>query len=202
MAWRRQMRERVLEEAWALASEKGWDRVRVADLAQRAEVSRPSIYAQFGDRAGIGRALVFRETERFLATVADVLQGRSDDVALALEAAVAHALAEAARNPFIVAVVTAARGGTDALLPFLTSRPEPVFSEARHLVTAWLDMAAAERPAALRRDAADVAVRLTVSHMLLPSVRPDATAARVAHAACAVLGVAVPTSSVRRGVAS
>lgn len=87
------MRERVLREAWALAAHDGWDRVRIADLEERAEVSRPSIHKEFGDRAGVGQALVESETKR--------------------------------HSPFIRAVLVAARGGTDALLPFLTSRAGP-----------------------------------------------------------------------------
>ncbi|MGW1862431.1 TetR family transcriptional regulator [Streptomyces collinus] len=188
MAWRKQMRARVLEEAWQLASKAGWDRVRVADLAQRAEVSRPSIYAEFGDRAGIGTALVHRETERFLLGVAEVLAGHRDDVAAALEAGVGHALAEAARNPFIRAVVTAGRGGTDALLPFLTSRPEPVFSQAVRLVAAWLSEVVPGAPESRRNEAADIVVRLAVSHMLLPAPDAGDASTQVARAACAVLG--------------
>ncbi|MGW1863188.1 TetR family transcriptional regulator [Streptomyces collinus] len=188
VAWRKQMRARVLQEAWQLASEAGWDRVRVADLAQRAEVSRPSIYAEFGDRAGIGTALVRRETERFLLGVAEVLAAHRDSVPAALEAGVHHALAEAARNPFIRAVVTAARGGTDALLPFLTSRPEPVFSQAWRLVAAWLGEVVPEAPQGRRDEAADIVVRLAVSHMLLPGPDLGEASSRVARAASAVLG--------------
>ncbi|MFG2310865.1 TetR family transcriptional regulator [Streptomyces sp. NPDC048566] len=192
IAWRRQMRERVVEEAWQLAAREGWDRVRVADIAVRAEVSRPSIYAEFGDRAGIGAALVLRETDRFLLEVSRVLDARRDDVAAALQAGVGHVLAEAGQNPLVRAVVGAARGGTDGLLPFLASRPEPVFSRARELVEAWLADRTPDVPARLRRDAADLLVRLTISHLLLPSGDPGATPARVAGAACAVLGLGAP----------
>ncbi|MEW2164538.1 TetR family transcriptional regulator [Streptomyces sp. NPDC007084] len=187
VAWRKAMRERVLEEAWRLAAREGWDRVRVGDLAVRAEVSRPSIYAEFGDRAGIGAALVERESGRFLLGVAEVLDAHRHDVAAALEAGVAHALAESARNPFVRAVIAAAQGGTDALLPFLSSRPEPVFSQARELVDAWLAEVAPGVLAKRRLEATDLIVRLTVSHMLLPSPDAGASPARVARAACAVL---------------
>lgn len=187
IAWRKEMRERVLAEARALAAEAGWDRVRVADLAQRAEVSRPSIYKEFGDRAGIGRALVQRETEEFLLGLAEVLRTHGDDLGAALEAAVAHALAEAGANPFIGAVLTAARGGTDALLPFLTSRPEPVFSSSWRLLSAWLAEVAPQTTEARRDEAAEVAIRLTLSHMLLPAARPADTPAAVARTVCAVL---------------
>jgi AcrR family transcriptional regulator len=187
VAWRRQMRERVLDEAWALAAQEGWDRVRLADLAERAEVSRPSIYKEFGDRAGIGRALVERETERFLLGLAAVLDEHRDDLATAIREGVAHALAEASVNPFIGAVLTAARGGTDALLPFLTSRPDPVFSSARSLMVAWLGEVAPRTAPRQREEAADVVVRLTLSHMLLPAPPSDDVPGRVTRTLCAVL---------------
>ncbi|MFJ3224437.1 TetR family transcriptional regulator [Streptomyces sp. NPDC086783] len=191
IAWRKQMRERVLREAWLLSTQAGWDRVRVADLAQRAEVSRPSIYAEFGDRAGIGQALVQRETEGFLLGVGAVLDRQRGDVRAALEAGVGHALAQAKSNPFVAAVVSAAQGGTEALLPYLSSRPEPVFSEARRLVAAWLDVVAPHIPQDRRKEAADLVVRLTISHMLLPTPDGDSIPKRVARAAHAVLEMPV-----------
>ncbi|MGW9451485.1 TetR family transcriptional regulator [Streptomyces sp. NPDC055632] len=193
VAWRKQMRERVLEEAWLLTAEAGWDRVRMADLALRAEVSRPSVYAEFGDRAGVGRALVERETDRFLFSVGAVLESRRDDVGAALTAGVAHALAEAERNPFVTAVVRAARGGTDALLPFLTSRPEPVLSAARELVDVWLGTVTADVPSRRRAEAADVVVRLTISHMLSPSPHPASAPERIASVGCALLSASGTT---------
>ncbi|MFI8215817.1 TetR family transcriptional regulator [Streptomyces sp. NPDC085932] len=200
LAWRIQMRERVLEEAWTLAARNGWDRVRVADLAERAEVSRPSIYKEFGDRAGIGQALVERETERFLTRLAAVLDSDRDGFASALRRGVTHTLDEGSRNPFIRAVLTAARGGTDALLPFLTSRPDPVFSSARDLLNAWLSEAVPEVGRRQRDEAADLAVRLTLSHMLLPVTGQGDVPERVTRAVCAVLGVPpVPVDGARRG---
>ncbi|MFE1443769.1 TetR family transcriptional regulator [Streptomyces sp. NPDC058739] len=195
VAWRRQMRERVLQEAWTLASQGGWDRVRVGDLAERAEVSRPSIYKEFGDRAGIGQALVERETERFLLGLAAVLDTHRHDVAAALREGISHALDEAARNPFIGAVLTAARGGSDALLPFLTSRPDPVFSSARTLLHSWLVGAVPQATGYQREEAADVAVRLTLSHMLLPTANPEDASERVARTVGAVLGVPGPSAA-------
>ncbi|WP_181387064.1 TetR family transcriptional regulator [Streptomyces sp. Act143] len=183
------MRERVLREAWTLAAQNGWDRVRIADLAERAEVSRPSIYKEFGDRAGVGQALVERETEHFLLGLAAVLGADRRSFYDALREGVAHALAEGRRNPFIRAVLMAARGGTDALLPFLTSRPDPVFSSARDLLTVWLAETVPGAAQQRRVEAADVAVRLTLSHMLLPGPGDADVPARVARATCAVLGV-------------
>ncbi|MEU6273750.1 TetR family transcriptional regulator [Streptomyces populi] len=188
VAWRRQMRERVLAAAEELTSAHGWDRVRVVDLAERAEVSRPSIYKEFGDRAGIGRALVQRETDRFLLDVARVLEQPGQDVATCLRAAVSHALSESAGNPLVSAVLHAARNGTEALLPYLASRPDPIFDSARALVEAWFARRTPEATSRQRAGAADVAVRLTLSHMLLPSVEHEHVPQEVAQAVLAVLG--------------
>lgn len=191
-AWSKQMRERVLAEARALAGIGGWDAVRVADLAERAEVSRPWIYKEFGDRAGIGAALVRRETEDLLIGVAAVLDQHPDSVIAAIEAAVRHALTEAARNPFISSVATAARSGTDALLPFLTVRPEPVFTLAGQLLHRWLAGRLPDRDGPRLEQASDLAIRLTLSHLLLPAADSERTPERVAYAVVAVLGDGVP----------
>jgi AcrR family transcriptional regulator len=181
------MRERVLAAAQELTSDRGWDQVRVADLAERAEVSRPSIYKEFGDRAGIGRALVLRETDDFLRGVAEVLERPDADIATCLGEAVSHVLTDSADNPLISAILRAARSGTDALLPFLTSRPDPIFDSARALLGVWLTSRAPSAGPRRTAAAADVAVRLTLSHMLLPAADPERVPALVAQAVLAVL---------------
>jgi AcrR family transcriptional regulator len=46
-------RERILEQAWALAREHGIDSVTLADVAHAAAVSRQAVYLHFGSRAGL-----------------------------------------------------------------------------------------------------------------------------------------------------
>lgn len=50
-------RTRILEAAWASVAEQG-SRVKLADVAARASVSRQALYLHFGDRAGLLVALV------------------------------------------------------------------------------------------------------------------------------------------------
>ena len=50
-------RTRILEAAWALVAEQG-SRMKLADVATRASVSRQALYLHFGDRAGLLVALV------------------------------------------------------------------------------------------------------------------------------------------------
>jgi len=50
-------RTRILEAAWALVTELGAS-LRLADVAERAGVSRQALYLHFGDRSGLLLALV------------------------------------------------------------------------------------------------------------------------------------------------
>ncbi|MFB7084900.1 TetR family transcriptional regulator [Streptomyces sp. NPDC056296] len=167
-AWRLRMRNDVLDAAHAMAAEKGWDSVSLSQVAARAEVSRPSVYKEFGSRDGLSRALVRREAERFLTGVALALQQPAPGAPDAMTAAVLHALEEARKNILVTSVVRAARVGTDALLPYLTTRSEPVVTGARHLVRTWYRTHYGHLDASHTDQAADVIVRLTLSHIVLP----------------------------------
>lgn len=54
---------RILEATWELVTEQG-ARLRLADVAARASVSRQAVYLHFGDRAGLLVALVQHMDER------------------------------------------------------------------------------------------------------------------------------------------
>lgn len=108
-AWRRKMRDDVLDAARSMAAERGWDSVSLSQVAERAEVSRPSVYKEFGSRGGLSRALVQREAERFLGGVAAALQRPAATASDALSAAVLHALGQARDNALVASVVQAAR---------------------------------------------------------------------------------------------
>ena len=64
--FREHMRSVVLEACHDLIVERGWDRVRMGEVADRAGVSRAALYKEFGDKAALGEAVVLREASRFL----------------------------------------------------------------------------------------------------------------------------------------
>lgn len=187
VAWRKQMRQRVLAAARDLTCDSGWDQVSLSAVAAAAEVSRPSVYKEFGNRAGLGRALVDRETQVFLGDVAKVLHPGLPDTGAALQRAVHFVLTEAHRNPLVRAVVLAAREGSDSLLPYLTARADPVFDAAQDLLRAWLTERFPEQDGLLVEVAADVAVRMTLSHLVLPGADAPTTAERISLAVLKVL---------------
>ncbi|GAA1095672.1 TetR family transcriptional regulator [Kitasatospora arboriphila] len=187
VAWRKHMRRRVLDAARDLTCSSGWDQVSLSAVATAAEVSRPSVYKEFGNRAGLGRALVLRETREFLESVALTLYPGLPDPCASLEAAVFFVLTEAHRNPLIRAVVLAARKGSDSLLPYLTARADPIFDAGQNLLRTWLTERFPERDEDLIDTAADIAVRMTISHLVLPGADPRPTAQRLSLAVLKVL---------------
>ena len=186
VAFRRQVREHALEQAHALAVEHGWDRVRMGAVATATGVSRPTLYKEFGDKQGLGEALVLRETERFLVGVAAALRAH-EDLGAAVEAAVAYTLAEAAASPLLHAVLTATRGDDAGLLTLLTTRSAPLLHAASAVVVDVLGPRLPGREAELA-ETADVLVRLVVSHLVQPADDPAGTAAHLARVAVRVLG--------------
>ncbi|MGW7056609.1 TetR family transcriptional regulator [Streptomyces sp. NPDC054887] len=173
------MRQRVLDAARDLTCTSGWDQVSLSAVAAAAEVSRPSVYKEFGNRAGLGRALVIRETREFLAGVAEALYPGLPDTGASLETAMYFVLTEAHHNPLIRAVVMAARQGSDSLLPYLTARADPIFDAAQSLLRAWLTERFPGQDKEIIDAAADIAVRMTISHLLLPGAAPRPTAKRL-----------------------
>ncbi|MER5308520.1 TetR family transcriptional regulator [Streptomyces sp. NPDC002773] len=187
VAWRKQMRVSVLDAAHDLTCEAGWDQVSLSAVAARARVSRPSVYKEFGNRAGLGRALVVRETRQFLAGVADTLYPGLPDSQTCLEAAILYVLKEADHQPLIRAVIAAARHGSDSLLPYLTARADPIFDAGQSLVQEWLGTRYPEQRTETLEMTADVIVRMTISHLVLPAAEPHITARRIATAALKLL---------------
>ncbi len=187
VAWRKHMRQCVLDAARDLTCEAGWDRVSLLAVAARAGVSRPSVYKEFGNRAGLGRALVVRETRQFLAGVADALYPGVPDTHACLRVAILYVLQEADHQPLIRAVITAARQGSDSLLPYLTARADPIFDAGHTLVRGWLATRYPEQDADALQMAADVIVRMTISHLILPADEQHLTAERLATAALKLL---------------
>jgi AcrR family transcriptional regulator len=177
---RRQLRELLVSAARELTIAGGWAGVRMADVADSAGVSRQTVYNEFGDKKGLAEALARREVTRFAEGVRRNLFAHGPDVRAAGRATVLHVLTSAARDPLIKAVLTSARGGSDELLPYLTTRAGLALEAAGVVLREW---AAAHLPhldARTVATGADAIARLTVSHVVLPSAPPDDTAATLA----------------------
>ncbi|EST38606.1 hypothetical protein N566_06450, partial [Streptomycetaceae bacterium MP113-05] len=65
-------RESLLAAAHAAVVTRPWAGVRMVDLAASAQVSRQTLYNEFGNKDGLGRVMVERRVEAFLHAVVAV----------------------------------------------------------------------------------------------------------------------------------
>lgn len=167
-ATRLALREHTLDATYELVSDRGWDAVRVADIAQAVGVSRQTIYNEFTTKQAIGEAMIVRETDRFIRGVEVEMEKYPDDLAQAITGAVTYALHRASENPLLKAVLTSARGSRDDLLPLLTTQSEPILAAASHVLEAYLHRHQPELDKEKVAAVVDAAARLTVSYIVLP----------------------------------
>ncbi len=154
----------------------------MADVARQVGVSRQTVYNEFGTKEGLGQAVAMREADRFLTGISARLDEHRDDLSEAIRSAVEFTLLEAADNPVLKAVLTATRGGADELLPFFTTRSEPILNAAvalllHYLDTHWPDL---EISADHRRFVLESVVRLVISHLVMPLAPAEEIAHQIA----------------------
>jgi AcrR family transcriptional regulator len=177
---RQQLRDTIVDAARALTVAGGWDGVRMGEVAARAGVSRQTVYNEFATKGGLAEALARREVDRFVGGVAAALRSHGSDLHAGAHAAIAYALSEAAADPLVRAVLTSARGGSGALLPFLTTRADLVLTAATGVLLDWVTGQVPGVDRGRLEFAAQTVVRLVVSHIVLPTAPPEPTAAALA----------------------
>jgi AcrR family transcriptional regulator len=190
------VRERVLDAAAEITAGSGWSTVTMAKVAERARVSRQTVYNEYGGKPALGQAMVLRELDRFLAVVAHELDSH-DDLVPAIRSAAEKILRAAVENTLLHAVLASAHGvstgtgsGSDnELLPFLTTDAGPLIAAARSVIAGRLvRFPEVGLPPARVDSAIDAIVRLVLSHVMQPGGDPAGTAEQLAWIAARVLG--------------
>ncbi|WP_067471642.1 TetR family transcriptional regulator [Actinomadura hibisca] len=185
----RPVREALLNAAAELLVERGYRAVRMQDVAEAAGVSRQTLYNEFGDKWGLAQAVVLRDNERYLDGIDQALS-QHRDLRSAVEAAVLFTLELSADDPLKKTVLTGAGG--EEMLPLLTTQAQPVLFTASERI---LDHALARWPHLDRErlaEVADAAVRLTMSHLVLPGGPPEHVARFIARMVTRYLEPSVP----------
>ncbi len=178
---RDRLRAGLLDATRDLTIAHGWDGVRMADVAAAVGVSRQTVYNEFRDKGSLAAALAAREADRLLDGVRAELSAHGGDVRAAVEAAVRHALRQAAENPLVKAILTdPGPGGEDGLLPYLTTRTDMVVAAGAAVVREWAAEHVAVTDERLVAVGAEAVVRLVVSHVVRPSAPAEQTAADLA----------------------
>ncbi|GAA3765651.1 TetR family transcriptional regulator [Salinactinospora qingdaonensis] len=160
----RGVRERLLDAAYTEIVAGRWARMRMADIAGQAGVSRQTLYNEFGTKEGLLQAVVLREGECFLDHVVAILMEYQSEPVRAVGQATRWTLTAAADNLLLRAIIT----GDTELLPVLTTRAQPIHVAlgermAAFLLERWPELGD------LAATVAEVSLRLTISYVLLPN---------------------------------
>ncbi|MYR45515.1 TetR/AcrR family transcriptional regulator [Streptomyces sp. SID5910] len=119
-------RESLLDAAYTALARRPWSAVRMVDVAAAAGVSRQTLYNEFGSKEGLGRALVRREADGYLAGVERALSALGDPRER-LTATAEWTTAAAGENALVRAMLTGCWG---AWLPTPTLGAVPSSSSA------------------------------------------------------------------------
>ena len=155
------IRERILDAAEACLVESGYSTRLHAVIAERAQLSRPTVYKYVGDQAEIFAALFQREMTRFFAVLAPVLH-RHDDVRDGFVDCVVFAVGYASRHKVLQKGL---RDDPGVVLPWFTVQAKPLMDRgAAFLVPHFERMLAADpSPGTDPRAVSEWAFRLAAS---------------------------------------
>jgi AcrR family transcriptional regulator len=169
------LRETILTAVDDLARTRGWSATTMADVARTAGVSRQTLYNEFGSRPALVEAYVAREIDAMVEQVDAAVRASADDAHRALRTAFALFLKLASDEPVVQIIVSDAEDGE--LHRLLTGLGQGLATErvATLIPSVWPQVAATD---ALLLS--ETLVRLAISHALVPTRDPDATATDVA----------------------
>jgi AcrR family transcriptional regulator len=168
----------ALDAVSELLADRTWAEVRMADVAERAGVSRQTLYNVFGTREGLAQAYVNRESDAFLTALEHVITTRAEEPIAALAAALEIFLAAAETHPLVRAISASDQG--DELLTLVTTRGGPVIGRLTDRLADLIAETWAGVDPAKARLLADTLIRLAISHAGLPGAEPERTAEAVA----------------------
>ncbi len=156
----------ILEVAKRHAVAHGWRASRVQAIAAEVGVSRPTLYSAFPSKQDLGIAIIRDVNTTLLDALAlSIRDARTTEEGL--RRGILFALTEADRNP-LVAMILREDGGEGTLTAAASVGQDTIIPMA---VRVAADLLAAGHPEATPERlglAADTAVRMTFSHVLVP----------------------------------
>lgn len=171
-------RRELIEAAVAELVEAGWPGLQMKSVAQRAGVSRTTVYNSFGDRGGLAEALIEHLTESFLDGFEAEFLSHHESVSQ-WNAGVMYILQRGLDDPALRAMLGADSG--DQFLYLLTSRSAPLVAAARARIAAVAIRASARDVEPERAHlAAELITRLALSNIVQPMGAPEDHAAAIA----------------------
>src|SRR5947209_2478713 len=123
---------RILDATFRALQDFGLSRLTVEDVAQRAGLSRQTVYRYFPSKDHLMIALVSREEERMLDGVRGAF-AEHDDLETAVARSTSFVLQLARAHPLLDLLL---ESDQQAFLPYVTTRAQPAIVRARETMLA------------------------------------------------------------------
>lgn len=173
---RTMLRDRLLDAAAGAFADDGWRRLTMARVADRAGVSRQTVYNEFGTKQQLAEQMVLRELDSFLDIVRQTFEAEPDFPS-AVRSAVHGALQVAEKNALLRAVLEGGHSGNAELLPFIF-QSQDIIDTATESLHSLVQVRFPDLP--VHGDhllvAMESVVRLVLSHISQPTGTPEKTA--------------------------
>lgn len=172
-----QIRERILDAATECLIAEGLDARLHAMIAERAGISRPTVYKYVGDQAAIVAAILDRELDTFFDAALPILRS-SEDLERDLVNCVVFVMEYAGHHPLLQKALDE---HPELILPGLTTRSGPLVERIVALFEEQLGRALsrAESTELSPRQVAEWLFRVVVSLITTPTTGLDQSGTRV-----------------------
>jgi AcrR family transcriptional regulator len=183
------VRERLLDAAQAMIEDSGWSSVTMARIAERAGVSRQTVYNEFSNKHGLAEQLAMRELARFLDVVRERMAAETTLVE-GIRAACEGALLMGEQSLLVRTIVTSLPEEQDAdFLQILTTESGEIVEAAVMVVKqSVVDL---YPPVPLTDAELEVAVEVVVRLVLSAITRPSKPAREAAADIAWITGLAL-----------
>ncbi|RMI40173.1 TetR/AcrR family transcriptional regulator [Streptomyces triticirhizae] len=158
-------RESLLEAARTAVDERPWPQVRMVEVAASAGVSRQTLYNEFGDKAGLGRALTDHRVTGFLEAFREHCARRSARAGDPLADAADWIVRTARADRLVRASLTGCRC---AGMPPAEHQPGRLVAELRERALRALAPHTAPQGRDELPDSCETAIRLALSRLIAP----------------------------------
>jgi AcrR family transcriptional regulator len=181
--------ERLLDAAQRMIEDTGWSSVTMARIAERAGVSRQTVYNEFGNKHGLAEQLAMRELSRFLDVVRERMAAESTLVE-GIRAACEGALLMGEQSLLVRTIVTSLPEEQDAdFLQILTTESGEIVEAAVMVVKQ--SVVELYPPQPVTDDELEVAVEIVVRLVLSAITRPSKPAHAAADDIAWIIGMAL-----------
>jgi AcrR family transcriptional regulator len=161
-------RDRILDAMFEAVADFGISRTTVEDVANRAGLSRQTVYRYFPSKDILVLGLVIREEEKFLEGIRAAF-GAKDDVVEALQNSTLYTLNYARQHPLLDRLLETDEA---TFLPYLTTRSMFVVVRARDVMVELVRERLPDADRTTLQTVVDILIRATLSYMIAETEIP------------------------------